>query len=60
MAKQKTEFRCSECGWTSVKWAGPVGLASTALTGDVFPVLFIVAQGVYIARHLKDETAGKS
>ena len=26
--------------WTSVKWAGPVGLASTALTGEVFPVLF--------------------
>ena len=25
MAKQKTEFRCSECGWTSVKWAGRCG-----------------------------------
>lgn len=30
------------------------------LWGYIFPVLFIVAQGVYIARHLKDETAGKS
>lgn len=25
MAKQKTEFKCSECGWTSVKWAGRCG-----------------------------------
>lgn len=30
------------------------------LWGYIFPVVFIVAQGVYIARHLKDETAGKS
>ena len=29
------------------------------LWGYIFPVLFIVGQGVYIARHLKDETAGK-
>ncbi len=25
MAKQKTEFKCSECGWTTVKWAGRCG-----------------------------------
>ena len=25
MAKQKSEFKCSECGWTSVKWAGRCG-----------------------------------
>jgi DNA repair protein RadA/Sms len=25
VAKQKTEFKCSECGWTSVKWAGRCG-----------------------------------
>lgn len=25
MAKQKTEFKCSECGWVSVKWAGRCG-----------------------------------
>lgn len=25
MAKQKTEFKCSECGWTAVKWAGRCG-----------------------------------
>ncbi len=29
------------------------------LWGYIFPVLFIVGQGIYIARHLKDETAGK-
>ena len=25
MAKQKSEFKCSECGWTTVKWAGRCG-----------------------------------
>jgi DNA repair protein RadA/Sms len=25
VAKQKTEFKCSECGWTTVKWAGRCG-----------------------------------
>jgi DNA repair protein RadA/Sms len=25
MAKTKSEFRCSECGWTTVKWAGRCG-----------------------------------
>lgn len=25
MAKQKTEFKCSECGWTTIKWAGRCG-----------------------------------
>jgi len=25
VAKQKSEFKCSECGWTSVKWAGRCG-----------------------------------
>lgn len=25
MAKQKTDFKCSECGWTTIKWAGRCG-----------------------------------
>ncbi|MFM1950398.1 MAG: repair protein RadA [Actinomycetota bacterium] len=25
MAKQKSDFRCSECGWTTIKWAGRCG-----------------------------------
>jgi DNA repair protein RadA/Sms len=25
VAKQKSEFKCSECGWTTVKWAGRCG-----------------------------------
>jgi DNA repair protein RadA/Sms len=25
VAKQKTEFKCSECGWTTIKWAGRCG-----------------------------------
>lgn len=25
MAKHKSEFKCSECGWTTVKWAGRCG-----------------------------------
>jgi DNA repair protein RadA/Sms len=25
VAKQKTEFKCSECGWTTVKWTGRCG-----------------------------------
>lgn len=25
MAKQKSEFKCAECGWTTVKWAGRCG-----------------------------------
>lgn len=25
MAKAKSEFRCSECGWTSIKWVGQCG-----------------------------------
>jgi DNA repair protein RadA/Sms len=25
MAKARSEFRCSECGWTSIKWVGQCG-----------------------------------
>lgn len=25
MAKSKSDFRCSECGWTTIKWAGRCG-----------------------------------
>lgn len=25
MAKAKSEFRCTECGWTSIKWVGQCG-----------------------------------
>lgn len=25
MAKTKSDFRCSECGWTTIKWAGRCG-----------------------------------
>ena len=28
------------------------------LWGYIFPVLFIVGQGLYVARHLKDEPEG--
>ncbi len=35
--------------WTTDEWA------AFKLWGFVFPVLFIVAQGIYIARYLKDE-----
>ena len=25
MAKTKSDFRCAECGWTTVKWVGRCG-----------------------------------
>src|SRR6188768_3583067 len=47
MARPSTQFRCTECGWTSVKWVGRCGecqqwntvVDATAPTGRVAPVI---------------------